>query len=87
MKYISIFVFIAFYYAPVIKSSNILAFLPSPWKSHVVSFQPLFLELARRGHNVTVVSQFAISNPPTTYTQVITEKGLDFKSSNYDVCY
>lgn len=87
MKYISTFMFIALYYAPAIQSSNILAFLPSPWKSHIVSFKPLFLELARRGHNVTLVSQFTTKNPPTNYTQVITKNELDFKSCNYNFYY
>ncbi|VVC33308.1 Hypothetical protein CINCED_3A004360 [Cinara cedri] len=74
---ISIILFLIFicyplFFAPI-KSSNILVFVPSPWKSHLVSFQPLFLELAHRGHNVTVVTKFAVDNPPANYRQVIVE--------------
>lgn len=56
--------------APIIQSSNILIFVPSPWKSHIISFHPLFLELAHRGHNLTIVTKFPIKNPPINYTQV-----------------
>lgn len=69
---------------PVIKSSNILVFLPSPWKSHTVSFQPLFLELAHRGHNVTVVTKFPIKDPPLNYTQIILNYEIDFKPCTFN---
>ncbi|XP_026819764.1 UDP-glucuronosyltransferase 1-7-like [Rhopalosiphum maidis] len=71
MKYITILAILLNFYVNAIKSSNILVFVPSPWKSHIVSFQPLFLELANRGHNVTVVSKFIVKDPPPTYTQLI----------------
>lgn len=80
MKYFWILAPIVLLCTPVIKSSNILVFIPSPWKSHLVSFQPLFLELAHRGHNVTVVSQFAVKNPPLNYTQVILKYEMDLAS-------
>lgn len=57
-----------------------MVFVPSPWKSHIVSFQPLFLELAHRGHNVTVVSKFFVKNPPVNYTQIVPKYELDFES-------
>lgn len=40
------------------KSSNILAFFPSPGRSHFKPFEPFFKALAYRGHNVTVVNAF-----------------------------
>nr|ATN96035.1 UDP-glucuronosyl transferase 351A4 [Aphis gossypii] len=79
MKFISILVFVAIHCALEIKSSNILVFVPSPWKSHVVSFEPLFLELAHRGHNVTVVSSFPMKNPPSNYTQIVPKYELDLR--------
>lgn len=63
--------------AHVIKSSNILVFVPSTFKSHVVSFQPLFLELTHRGHNLTVVTQFPVKNPPINYTEIIIKSEVD----------
>lgn len=81
MRCISVLVLIAFNSIHFVIPSNILVFVPSPWKSHIVSFQPLFFELARRGHNVTVVSKFGVTNPPPNYTQVIIDYELDFGSS------
>lgn len=42
---------------------KILCLLPYPGKSHHMVFEPLFDELAERGHNVTTVSFFPASNP------------------------
>jgi len=81
MKYITILVILLNFYVRAIKSSNILVFVPSPWKSHITSFQPLFLELANRGHNVTVVSKFTVKDPPLTYTQLIPSYDFDIDGS------
>lgn len=80
MKYLWILASLVLLCTPVIKSSNILVFIPSLWKSHLVSFQPLFLELAHRGHNVTVVSQFTVKNPPLNFTQVVVKYEIDLES-------
>lgn len=85
MKCISILFIIACICAPIIKSSNILAFIPSPWKSHTIAFEPLFLELADRGHNLTVVTRFALKNPPPNYRQVIVNYELDNIKSKYNL--
>lgn len=44
--------------SPAADAANVLAFVPMPLKSHFAGFRPVFEELARRGHNVTVVSAF-----------------------------
>jgi len=44
--------------------------MPLPIKSHVRGFQPLFQELANRGHNVTVVSSFPLDHPVANYTDI-----------------
>lgn len=82
MNCIIVLVFIGLLCTPPIKSANILVFIPSPWKSHLVSFQPLFLELAHRGHNVTVVTQFAVKNPPSNYTQVLMKSEIKHGPGN-----
>lgn len=51
------------------RSANILAFLPTLYPNHDV-FQPLLKELAFRGHNVTVVSPFALKDPPQNYHHI-----------------
>lgn len=81
MNFFLILILKALMCVPIIKTSNILVFTPSPWKSHIVSFHPLFLELAQRGHNITVLTKFAVKNPPLNYTQVIINYDMDFDSS------
>lgn len=64
---------------PSALAANILAFMPMPLKSHVGGFQPMFEELARRGHNVTVVSSFPLANrrvPNYTDVDVTPARGL-----------
>jgi len=51
-------------------SANILAFLPTFAKSHYGAFQPLLKELAVRGHNITVLSHFALKNAPPNYHHI-----------------
>lgn len=41
---------------------NILVFLPTETKSHFMGFQPLLETLVTRGHNVTLVSPFALGS-------------------------
>lgn len=52
---------------------NILVFLPTETKSHFIGFKPLLETLVNRGHNVTLVSPFALSSPLPHYTHVKVE--------------
>lgn len=63
---------------PTVGGSNILVFMPMPLKSHVFGFQPMFEELARRGHNVTVVSSF-----PLTGRRVANYTDVDVSPQNF----
>lgn len=54
----------------VIRGANILVFMPLPLKSHFRGFQPLFEELSRRGHNLTVASSFPLDRPMANYTDI-----------------
>lgn len=47
---------ICLFTVPVTFSANILGFYPVPSISHQVVFRPVMLELAKRGHQVTVVT-------------------------------
>lgn len=51
--------------------ANILVFAPMPMKSHFKGFQPLFRELALKGHNVTVVSSFPLEKPMKNYNEIV----------------
>lgn len=81
MKWISVVIICLHFFIHTIRCSNILVFMPSPWKSHIISFQPFFLELASRGHNVTVVSKFTIENPPPGYVQLVPSYYFDINES------
>jgi len=66
-------------FSPTVQAANILAFMPMPLKSHFGGFQPMFEELARRGHNVTVVSAFPLTNrhvPNYTDVDVMPPQGV-----------
>jgi len=54
-------------------TSSILAFLPSKARSHYGAFEPLFKELAEKGHNMTVLSPFPMKNPPPSYHHIQVE--------------
>ncbi|XP_059050104.1 UDP-glycosyltransferase UGT5-like isoform X1 [Achroia grisella] len=37
---------------------NILAIISGPFRSHYMAFHPLFREISKRGHNITVINHF-----------------------------
>lgn len=60
-----------------IESARILGVFPIPSRSHAILGHPIFVELAKRGHEVTFISPYPLKNPPNRYRDiVITEKGL-----------
>lgn len=46
----------------IIDSANILVVIPVPAHSHLKSFQPLWEELVKRGHNLTLIAGHKLSN-------------------------
>ncbi|CAH4028510.1 UDP-glycosyltransferase UGT5-like [Pieris brassicae] len=50
--------------------ANILYVIPFSAKSHYLSLRPIGLELARRGHNVTVITAHLETDHPPTYHQI-----------------
>ncbi|XP_046661745.1 UDP-glucosyltransferase 2-like isoform X2 [Homalodisca vitripennis] len=54
----------------VCDGARILALVPFPSKSHWIVIEPLFQELAARGHQVTVFSSFPQKKPLPNYTDV-----------------
>jgi hypothetical protein len=51
--------------------AKILGVFPFPARSHLIVQKALMLELARRGHEVTVVSGFPENKPVPNYTDVV----------------
>lgn len=58
------------------RSANILGVFPLTIYSHHVLGRQLMLELAQRGHNVTVIDVYSETNVPENYKQIILE-GLE----------
>ena len=50
--------------------ANILYVIPFSSPSHYILFRPIGPELARRGHNVTVITSTKENDPPSNYRQV-----------------
>lgn len=69
----------------VIKSANILVYAPMPFKSHFNGFQPLFKELANKGHNLTVVSSFPLKKPIANYTDIPMKVNDSILKGHYDI--
>lgn len=49
---------------------NIVGIFPAPYRSHSLLYQPLMMELARRGHTVTTFTMFPQKHDIPTYHQV-----------------
>ncbi|CAH2232875.1 jg16634 [Pararge aegeria aegeria] len=52
------------------ESANILYVIPFSAMSHYIFLKSIGLELAHRGHNVTVITTFMEKNPPPNYRQI-----------------
>jgi hypothetical protein len=50
--------------------ARILGMFPIPATSHLIVHKALMLELARRGHEVTMVSSFPENKPIPNYTDI-----------------
>ncbi|XP_022185112.2 UDP-glycosyltransferase UGT5 isoform X3 [Nilaparvata lugens] len=58
----------------VTNSARILAIFPISAKSHYITFEPLALELAKRGHELVIVSYFPYQNPIENVTVISTRE-------------
>lgn len=60
--------------------------MPFPMYSHTKSYMPLFIELAKRGQNVTMVSQFPLKEPVPNFNEVVIEDSMKkIKMGKFDV--
>ncbi|KAI4500733.1 hypothetical protein M0802_004325 [Mischocyttarus mexicanus] len=65
------------------KKLNILVLFPHPGKSHFFVVQPLLEELARRGHELTVISYFPRTNSSKEKEPLPNYKDISMISENY----
>lgn len=69
------FILAALFFLPSSESDRILCFYPLPSKSGVLMAQPLMVELAKRGHEVTFVSPFSLGKSVQNYREVVISVG------------
>jgi glucuronosyltransferase len=63
--------------------ARILGVFPFPARSHLIVHKALMLELARRGHEVTMVSSFPESKPIPNYTDIVLNTNMDTLSGGF----
>lgn len=59
-----------FFFGSYVGGYNILGLFPYPAKSHYAVFDPLMVELAKRGHNVTIYDTFPKEYRIPNYTEI-----------------
>lgn len=87
MKRIFFFTFVFYCSIRSVYSSNILAIFPTPLKSHFIVFDALLIELANRGHNVTVVTPFIKSKQITNYNEIDATRCLKIPDEFFKINY
>jgi glucuronosyltransferase len=60
--------------------ARILGVFPFPERSHVILHKALMLELARRGHEVTMVNSYPEQKPIPNYTDIVVNRNLNISS-------
>lgn len=68
-------------------SSRILALFPYPLKSHFIAFDALLVELANRGHDVTVVTSFPKSYKIANYSEIDASHCLQMPKGLFELEY
>lgn len=58
------------YFSTLVHSYNILGLFPHPGKSHIDVFLPLMKSLARKGHNITMISHFPLEHHQQNYVDI-----------------
>ena len=63
--------------ATQIDGAKILGVFPFPARSHLIVQKALMLELARRGHEVTILTHFLEKQPVANLTEIYLETGFE----------
>ena len=80
MNVIRVVSFLLISFAVCASTAKILVVCPTQMRSHYLSVEQLLRELAESGHEITVVSQFAVNNPPTNYRELV----IDVSRKSYE---
>ena len=63
---------------------RILGIFPLGFKSHNMFFQALMKSLARKGHQVDVISHYELLDPPKNYTTIINLANIEYDFPKVD---
>lgn len=69
------------------EAARILALFPYPLKSHFIAFEELLLELANRGHDLTVMTSFPKNKNITNYHEIDSSHCLHIPGILFNVEY
>jgi glucuronosyltransferase len=61
-----------------VATDKILGVFAFPGQSHSMMLLPIMKELAHRGHEVTVISNYPINERVTNYTEILIEPVFDY---------
>lgn len=84
MNNIPILVFIISIGFLSINCSKILIITPVPSYSHQLFFRPIFLELSKRGHELTIITPNPMPNPPKNIKQIDVNFGYEIRHVKYN---
>ncbi|XP_065219659.1 uncharacterized protein LOC135845124 [Planococcus citri] len=65
--------------------ANILGVFPLNFKSHYIIYQSVMKELARRGHNVTVINPFPMNQAQQNYTDIDITECFNYPMDDFDL--
>lgn len=82
MQLATIVLSLAFLIISDVNGAKILAIFHFPSKSHYILGHTLLKALAKRGHQVTMLSPFALEEPVDNYTDLVMTELLDRKEGN-----
>ncbi|GLH05010.1 UDP-glucuronosyltransferase 1-1 [Gryllus bimaculatus] len=82
LQYIIAIISILLFLGTSVETAKILAIFSVPARSHVGAYQPLMEELARRGHEMTVVTPFPRTKPLENYNEIIIEDTFPSRDSS-----
>ncbi|RZF48858.1 hypothetical protein LSTR_LSTR003238 [Laodelphax striatellus] len=76
---------LVFFLISVTNCARILAIFPIPAKSHYITFEQLAFELAKRGHELVIVSYYPYQDPVKNVTVISTRDQMPSLISGIDV--
>lgn len=78
-----LFVLILSLLVSCLKCAKILGVFPAPGYSQYILAEALMIEVANRGHQVTVISPYKPNNQPRNYKTILTDDVIQNSDGNF----